>query len=145
MWYVSGKVLLPLALVLMLIADAQAQVLTYRITSYRIGSFHAPGWGWSSVTYGKARQIEEGYMVVDTEERTVFFTAPEEQKYRFRGVVTPQWELHLHGWQTACLPMEDIKFGTRCILDLIQNDKGQLAGVCVIDGVNVYRYDLKTE
>lgn len=145
MWYVSGKVLLPLALVLMLIADAQAQVLTYRITSYRIGSFHAPGWGWSSVTYGKARQIEEGYMVVDTEERTVFFTAPEEQKYRFRGVVTPQWEIQPHGWQTAYLHIEDMKFGNRCILDLIQNDKGQLAGVCVIDGVNVYRYDLKTE
>lgn len=145
MWYVSGKVLLPLALVLMLIADAQAQVLTYRITSYRIGSFHAPGWGWSSVTYGKARQIEEGYMVVDTEERTVFFTAPEEQKYRFRGVVTPQWEIQPHGWQTAYLHIEDMKFGDRCILDLIQNDKGQLAGVCVIDGVNVYRYDLKTE
>lgn len=139
------KLLLSLVFVLVAASSADSQVLTYRITSYRIGSFHAPGWGWSSVTYGKARQIEEGYMVVDTEERTVFFTAPEEQKYRFRGVVTPQWKLHLHGWQTACLPMEDIKFGSRCILDLIQNDKGQLAGVCVIDGVNVYRYDLKTE
>ena len=139
------KLLLSLVFVLVTASSAASQVLTYRITSYRIGSFHAPGWGWSSVTYGKTQPIEEGYVVVDTDERTVTFTAPEEQKYRFRGVVTPQWEIQPHGWQTAYLHIEDMKFGNRCILDLIQNDKGQLAGVCVIDGVNVYRYDLKTE
>ena len=84
-------------------------------------------------------------MVVDTDERTLTFTAPEEQKYRFTSVVTPQWEIHLHGWKTAYLNIEDLKYGGRCILDLIQNDKGQLAGVCVIQGRNVYRYDLKTD
>lgn len=139
------KLLFSLAFILVAALSANSQILTYRISTYRIGSFHAPGWGWSSVTYGKAQQIEEGYVVVDTDERTVTFTAPEEQKYRFRGVVTPQWDNQPHGWKTAYLNIEDLKYGTRCILDLIQNDKGQLAGVCVIDGVNVYRYDLKTE